>query len=109
MAIALSYLFIAGPMLFFTGNLEFLKDAVPPGLEHDEFMRFAANSHYFSYVGMTVVMPFIVALLVAPYRVGCLTVVGFLAAVELLSFAPVVGEHIRQFSDYVFELKNPAS
>lgn len=101
MFLSLGYIFVCGPLLFFTGNLEFLKQSVPEGLPDNAFMTFTSQSHYLSYVLMSLVMPFIVALLIKPYRRGVLLIAGALCTVEVLYFAPVAGDQVRAFTRWM--------
>ena len=99
MFICLSFLFVCGPLLFFSGNLEFLKQSVHEGLPQNPFMMVASQAHYLSYLLMSLVMPFVVALLLKAYRFGVLMTAGIIFTVQALYFAPVVGDWVRLFSE----------
>lgn len=95
----ISYIFIFGPLLFFTGNFEFLKQSHPEGLPGSGLMSFASQLHYLSFVFLSLVMPFVFALFVKPYRLGVLLIAGTLLTVQVLYHAPMVGDRIQTFTD----------
>ncbi|MEM6899418.1 MAG: hypothetical protein AAF583_06585 [Pseudomonadota bacterium] len=104
MGLGLAYLFLVGPYMYFTGNFEWLKSDVPHLFADSTLMHVLSQSQYYAYIGMSLLLPFQVAMLVKPYRHAVLLVSGCLFTVQSLYFAPMIGDVIRQFADTMYSL-----
>ena len=101
----LFYIFIVGPVLYFTGNLEWLRETAPLAQSNSKMFNHLSDMHYISHLFIMLVMPFWVALLVKPYRIGAFFVLGGILMVEALYYAPITSKYIVSFSDFIYSMQ----
>jgi len=83
-----SYIAIAGALLFKGGSTEFLTEWVPAGAEPGSLTHKSAIPVYVGWYGAGIVLPFIIAQFLKPYRQATLILFGFLVCVQLFYSAP---------------------
>lgn len=88
--VMLGYTFVFGTVVFQGGDPASLQLKQPVPV-HDSLLPFISEGQRLSLFAISIVMQFVIAAWLKPFRMGLLTFAGVIAAVELLYFAPFVG------------------
>jgi hypothetical protein len=94
----LGYIFIFGTIVFQGGDPAALQLKQPVPV-HDSLLPFISEGQRLSLFAISIVMQFVIAGWLKPFRMGLFTFAGVIAAAELLYFAPFVGPHVRAWTD----------
>lgn len=96
----LGYIFVFGTIVFQGGDPAALHLNQPVPVS-ESLLPFISEGQRLSLFFISVVMQFVIAGWLKPFRMGLLAFAGVIAAAELLYFAPLVGPQVRAWTDGV--------